>query len=99
MLKLYKHLPRDMTKDNEKISKSKLKILSQKDFESKISAIVREKSPITMIDAIVLYCEKNNVEIETAAALVTAQMKSKLEKEAISQRMVESKGAKLPIGD
>jgi hypothetical protein len=88
-----------MTKDNEKISKSKLKILSQKDFESKISAIVREKSPITMIDAIVLYCEKNNVEIETAAALVTAQMKSKLEKEAISQRMVESKGAKLPIGD
>jgi len=99
MLKLYKHTPKAMAEDKEKISKNKLKILSQKEFEKNISNIITEKSPITMIDAIVWYCEKNNVEIETAASLVTAQMKVKLEKEAIKQRMVESKGAKLPIGD
>ena len=48
-----------------------LNILTSKEFERHITGIMREKHPITMIDAIVLYCEEKNIEIETAAALVS----------------------------
>jgi hypothetical protein len=94
MFNLYKHKPEPMDKE---ISKAKLKILNQKDFEKNIIQIMTSKSGISMIDAIVHYCEKNNIEIETAAALVTAKMKTKIEKEAIVIRMVESTGARLPL--
>lgn len=98
MLRLYKHQPVSM-EDNKPKSKAALRILNQKDFENTISNIMRDKAPITMIDAIVLYCDKNNIEIETAASLVTAKMKTRLEKEAIKEKMVVSDGAKLPLKD
>lgn len=74
-----------------------LKILTQKDFEDCIKTIVREKRLTSIIDAIVLYCETNKIEIETAAALVTPRMKSLIESEAIKSRMIKSKKGKLPI--
>jgi len=80
-------------------SKAALRILSQKDFENNITNIMRERAPITMLDAILLYCEKNNVEVETAASLVTAKMKTRLEKDAIKDRTVVSDKAKLPLKD
>jgi hypothetical protein len=75
----------------------KLNILSSKEFETKIKELMKEKSPITMIDAVVLYCEKNNIEIETAASLVTSKMKHVIEAEAIKGKMITTKNAKLPI--
>lgn len=96
-MKLYKHQPVSM--EEKQPSKAKLKILSQKDFEKNIVSIMQEKAPISMIDAVLLYCEKNNIEVETAASLVTAKMKIRIEKEAIKDNMVVSSGARLPIKD
>lgn len=75
----------------------KLNILSSKEFETKIKELMKEKSPISMIDAVVLFCEQNNLEIETAASLITSKMKNVIESEAIKGRMITTKNAKLPI--
>jgi hypothetical protein len=75
----------------------KLNILTTKEFESKIKDLMKEKAPITMIDAIVLFCEKNNLEIETAASLISSKMKNVIEGEAIKGKMITPKNAKLPV--
>lgn len=75
----------------------KLNILTSKDFENHIKDLMKKKSPITMIDAIVLFCEQNNLEIETAASLVSSKMKNVIESEAIKCKMIITKNAKLPI--
>jgi hypothetical protein len=75
-----------------------LNILTSKEFERHITSIMREKQPITMIDAIVLYCEEKNIEIETAAALVSPRMKSRIETEAMDSNMITKK-ARLPLED
>jgi len=75
-----------------------LNILTAKEFERHIIEIMHEKHPISMIDAIVLYCEEKNIEIETAAALVSSRMKSRIEAEAADLNMIVRK-ARLPIDD
>lgn len=74
-----------------------LKILSSKEFENEIKKVMREKFPIPMLDAIVLFCAEKNIEIETAASLVTPKMKAVLESDAIKTKMIATKSAKLPI--
>jgi hypothetical protein len=73
-----------------------LKILSAKEFEVKIKTMMKESS-LTMIESIVHYCQMNGLEIETAASLISPRMKSEIESEAISSRMIISKKARLPI--
>lgn len=73
-----------------------LKILTQKEFEQEIKKIQREKHPITMIDAILEFCSERNLEIETAASLITPRMKSTIEGEAMKINMIAPK-ARLPI--
>jgi hypothetical protein len=73
-----------------------LKILTQKEFESEIKKIQKDKYPITMIDAILEYCTFKNVEVETAASLITPRMKSAFEGEAMKLKMITPK-ARLPI--
>lgn len=75
----------------------KLNILTPKEFENRIKDLMKQKSPITMIDAIVLFCEQNNLEIETAASLISSKMKNVIESEAIKSKMIVTKNAKLPI--
>lgn len=81
------------------IKTNTLKILTQKEFESSIEEIMREKSPITMIDAILHFCEQTDIEIETAAALISNSMKCIIQNEAIKQNLIHSKHAKLPLID
>ena len=73
-----------------------LKILTQKEFEADIKKIQRDKFPITMIDAVLEYCTIRNVEVETAASLITPRMKSTIEGEAMKLKMIAPK-ARLPI--
>ena len=75
----------------------KLNILTPKEFENYIKEIMKAKSPITMIDAVLLFCEQNNLEVETAASLVSSKMKNVMESEAIKGKMIATKHAKLPM--
>lgn len=76
-----------------------LNILTGKEFESEIKKIIREKSPISMIDAVLLFCEQRQIEIETAASLINTRMKSVIEGEAIKSRLIKTGKARLPIDD
>lgn len=73
-----------------------LKILTQKEFEAEIKQIQIKKRPITLIDAILEYCTIKNIEVETAATLITPRMKSAIEGEAMKLKMIAPK-ARLPI--
>lgn len=73
-----------------------LKIINSKDFELRIKEQMVSKS-MTMIESVIHYCESNGIEIETAASLISPRMKSEIETEAISSRMIISKKARLPI--
>lgn len=75
----------------------KLNILTPKEFENKIKDLMKSKSPITMIDAVLLFCEQNNLEVETAASLISSKMKNVMESEAIKGKMITPKTAKLPL--
>jgi hypothetical protein len=74
-----------------------LNILTAREFESQIKRMIIDKHPISMIDAIVLYCQEKNLEIETAAKLITPKMKSAIEGEAIKSKMIKTGKARLPI--
>jgi hypothetical protein len=75
----------------------KLNILTPKEFENEIKELMKIKSPITMIDAVLLFCEQNNLEVETAASLISSKMKNVMESEAIKGKMIATKHAKLPM--
>lgn len=73
-----------------------LKILNSKEFEAEIRSIMSAKA-LSIIDAIVHFCEQRNIEVETAASLVSPRLKNEIEAEAIASRMIISKKARLPI--
>ena len=67
----------------------------QKMFSDLIEEIVSEKN-ISYIDAIVHHCEQTGFELELAASLLTASIKSKISDEAHSLNMIK-KVSRLPI--
>ncbi len=49
------------------------------------------------IEAIVEYCKQTGLEIEVAATLVNANLKSKLTADAMDLNLLKEKGSRLPI--
>ena len=70
-------------------------IMTTAKFSAMIEGMVKELN-ITYMDAIVHYCSRNDVEIETAAKLLNTVIKSKIEAEAIDLNFLP-KEAKLPL--
>ena len=66
-------------------------------FVEEIEIICRDYN-IEYIDAVVMWCEKNNLEVETAAYWIKkdATMKSKIQAEAETLNILK-RGATLPI--
>lgn len=67
------------------------------DFMFEIEKLVNEKR-VNYIDAVILFCEKNGMEVETAAALIkgSAKMKAKVQNDAEDLNYLP-KTRKLPI--
>jgi len=74
-----------------------LKIKSPKEFAADIEDLIW-KHDIEYIDAIIIYCEMNNLELETAASLIkmNADLKSKIQSEAEVLNFLP-KVARLPV--
>lgn len=72
-------------------------ILSIEDFIKSIEKLSSDKN-IEYIDAVIHYCETNNIEIETAGAMIksSALLKSKLQEEAEKLNFLPKRN-KLPI--
>jgi hypothetical protein len=72
-------------------------MLKNSGFVEEVEKLCREKN-IEYIDAVVFWCEKNNLEIETAAYWIKKDpaMRSKIQAEAENLNILK-RGARLPI--
>ena len=72
--------------------------MNSKEFSLIIEGVVKDKRPISYMDAIIWYCEENDIEIETTSRLISKSLKEKIQVEAINANMLKiEKVAKLPV--
>lgn len=73
-------------------------IKSSAEFIVEIESIVKSKN-IEYMDAVLLYCENNNIEVETVASIIKQNsfLKTKIQLEAENLNMVRRTSARLPI--
>lgn len=87
----------DMEKNQELEKAIEDKFLTPSKFALEIEKIVSEQN-CNYIDAIVLYCEENKIEIETVSKLISKPLKEKLKWDATRLNfMKKTSRAKLPI--
>ena len=72
--------------------------MNSKEFSLIIEGIVRDKKPITYLDAIIHYCETNEIEVETASRMITRSLKEKIKSEAAQVCLLKGgRPATLPV--
>jgi hypothetical protein len=60
------------------------KFLCQTKFSKIIEDIVKKNNDMNYIDAIVHYCEENNLEVESVSKLISKPLKEKIKCDAIN---------------
>lgn len=65
-------------------------------FAKAIDALVAN-TDYNYIEAVVEYCKQTGLEIEVAATLCNANLKAKLENDAMDNNLLKVKGSRLPI--
>lgn len=74
------------------------KFLGPAKFAQEIERIVLENSDLNYIDAIVVFCEQNNIELESVPKLISKPLKEKLKYNAMELNFLKrSSRAKLPL--
>ena len=63
--------------------------MNSKEFSLIIENLVKKHRDMSYMDAIVHYCEQNNIEIESAAKMLTKQLKEKIQYQAQNLRLVK----------
>jgi len=71
-------------------------MLDTKSFSIKIEEISNELK-ISYMDAILWYCEENEIEVETAAKLINSKIKDTIAYEASKLNMMKEKINSLPV--
>ena len=71
-------------------------MLDTKTFSLKIEEISNNLD-ISYMDAIVWYCEENEIEVETAAKLINSKIKDTIAYEASKLNMMKEKINSLPV--
>mgnify|MGYP002701304165 CR=1 FL=1 len=74
------------------------KFYSSKKFAEEIESIVHENKEMKYLDAIIVFCEKNNLDVDSIPKLVSKPLKEKLKAEAIDLNLLKrTSHAKLPL--
>jgi hypothetical protein len=85
-----------MENELEKVLESKFFCPSR--FAQEIESIVHTNTGMSYIDAIVLFCEKNNIDVESVPKLISKPLKEKIKYEAMQLNFLKkSSRAKLPL--
>jgi hypothetical protein len=72
--------------------------MNSKEFSLNIESIVKDKRPITYMDAILWYCEENKIEVETVGRLISKALKEKIQVECTTANLLKMPEAgKLPL--
>jgi hypothetical protein len=73
-------------------------IMSPIEFHQKIEDMVYDSNDqISYIDAIIEFCIRNNMEIESVSSLMSEPLKARLQNDAENLQLVKKSGARLPI--
>ena len=71
--------------------------MNSKEFSLKIESIVKEKR-ITHMEAVIWYCEQNDIDTGTISSLISKSLKEKIQMEATELKMLKlPKCGQLPI--
>lgn len=74
------------------------KFLGPAKFAQEIERIVLENSDLNYIDAIVVFCEQNSIDLESVPKLISKPLKEKLKYNAMELNFLKrSSRAKLPL--
>ena len=72
--------------------------MNSKEFSLIIEGVVRDKKPITYMDAILWYCEQNQLEVESVGRLISKALKEKIQVEAQQANLLKmEKVGTLPV--
>ena len=70
--------------------------MNSAEFSKIIEDLVEEKNDLSYMDAVVYYCEMNDIDTGTVSKLLTKNLKAKIEVEARELNYLPRRG-KLPI--
>jgi hypothetical protein len=85
-----------MENELDKVLESKFYCPSK--FTQEIESLVQSVPDMNYIDAIVHFCEKNSIDVESVPKLITKPLKDKLKAEAMELNFLKrSSRAKLPL--
>ena len=72
--------------------------MNSKEFSLIIEGVVKDKRPITYMDAIIWYCEQNQIEGEAVGRLISKALKEKIQVEASKANLIKvEQTGKLPV--
>jgi len=72
--------------------------MNSKEFSLLIEGVVKDKRPITYMDAILWYCEQNQIEVESVDRLISKALKEKIQVEASKANLIKiPETGKLPV--
>ena len=72
--------------------------MNSKEFSLIIEGVVKDKKPITYMDAIIWYCEQNQIEVESVGRLISKALKEKIQVEASKANLIKiEQTGKLPV--
>ena len=85
-----------MENELEKVLESKFFCPSK--FAQEIESLVQKNPDMNYIDAIIYFCEKNGIDVESVPKLISKPLKEKLKYEAMELNFLKrSSRAKLPL--
>ena len=92
----YKNMAKSEGKNLDELIENKF--YCAKRFTEAIENIAVENKGMSYVDAIVHFCEKNNLDVESVPKLITKPLKEKLKCEAMELNLLKrTSRAKLPI--
>ena len=72
--------------------------MNSKEFSLIIEGVVKDKRPITYMDAIIWYCEQNQIEVESVGRLISKALKEKIQVKASKANLIKvEQTGKLPV--
>ena len=72
--------------------------MNSKEFSLIIEGVVKDKRPITYMDAIIWYCEQNQIEVESVGRVISKALKEKIQVEASKANLIKvEQTGKLPV--
>ena len=85
-----------MENELEKVLENKFFCPSR--FAQEIENLVKYNSEMNYIDAVIYFCEQNNIDLESVSKLISKPLKEKLKYEAIELNFLKKNSrAKLPL--